>query len=368
MKENKLVSAPILFTLVFSTGILLCSCGSQEPKSKEDDLRNQAVKTFVLKEGQRENTVSLPGELTAFQEVDIYAKVNSFVKEVSVDRGSEVKKGETLLILDAPEVESQLAEAASKLKTREAILRSSSATFSRLLVTSKTPGTVSPNDLDVALSKMMADSSDVGSARSYYKAAMDIKNYLTVTAAFDGVITERTIHPGAFVGPSGKGSDKPLLKLQQVNLLRLTVAVPEVFTSSLHLNTEVEFSVKSFPNELFKAKVSRMAGSIDTRIRSEMIEMDVINKDKNLMAGMYAQVELTTRRDTKSFLVPATSVVASTESVFVICVENGKAKRIKVEKGNVNGSNIEIYGDLKNGAILVTNASENIRDGDVILK
>jgi membrane fusion protein (multidrug efflux system) len=349
----------------FIACVFLCACGSKEPPVKEE-VKGQLVKTFVLQDSQAENTVALPGELIAFQEVDIYAKVNSFVKEVPVDRGSEVKKGDLLLLLDAPEYESQMAEAASKLKTREAILKSSAATYSRLYETSKTPGTVSPNDLDLALSKMMSDSAEVSSARSSYKAAMDIKDYLTVRAAFDGMITERNIHPGAYVGPSGKGSDKPLLKLKQENVLRLTVAVPEVFTSSLHLGDQVRFTVKSYPNEQFTAKVSRLAGNIETTIRSELIEMDVINKDKKLLSGMYAQVELNTKRDSKSFLVPATCVVASTEGVFVIRVENGKAKRIKVNKGNMNGVNVEAYGDLKNGDSLVTEASENIRGGDII--
>ncbi len=355
----------LIIIITSATCLTLYSCGPKEPKLKEE-AKAQLMKTFVLEESQVENTVALPGELIAFQEVDIYAKVNSFVKEVHVDRGSEVKKGDLLLLLDAPEFESQMAEAASKLKTREAILKSSASTYSRLYETSKTPGTVSPNDLDLALSKMMSDSSEVNSARSNYKAATEIKNYLTVRAAFDGMITERNIHPGAYVGPSGKGSEKPLLKLKQENILRLAVAVPEVFTSSLHLGDQVRFTVKSYPKEMFTAKVSRLAGNIETNIRSEMIEMDVINKDKKLLSGMYAQVELNTKRNTKSFLVPSTAIVSSTEGIFVVRVENGKAKRIKVDKGNANGSNMEVYGDLKNGDSLVTDASENIRNEDVI--
>jgi len=345
---------------------LLSSCGSKESIKKEE-IENPAVKTFLLQESQQENTVALPGELIAFQEVDIYAKVNSFVKEVPVDRGSDVKKGDLLLLLDAPEYESKMTEAASNLKTREAVLRSSTATYLRLLQTSKTPGVVSPNDLDVALGKMMSDSSEVSSARSSYNATVQIKDYLTVRASFNGMITERNIHPGAYVGPSGKGSDKPLLKLKQEDLLRLTVAVPEIYTSSLQIGDEVQFSVKSYPSEIFNAKVSRMAGNVETQIRSELIEMDVINKDKKLMSGMYAQVELKTKRNTKTFMVPSGAVVSSTEGVFVIKVDNGKAKRISAEKGITNGTNMEIYGDLKNGDMLVLEASENIREGDPII-
>jgi membrane fusion protein (multidrug efflux system) len=352
-------------TLVSITCIFIYSCSSKEDGKKEEP-KVQPVKTFILEESQTENIIALPGELFAFLEVDIYAKVNSFVKEVPVDRGSEVRKGDLLLQLNAPEYESQMNEADSKLKTREALLKSSTATYLRLLQTSKTPGVVSANDLDLALAKMMSDSSEVSSARSNYKAAMEMKDYLTVRAAFDGTITERNIHPGAYVGPSGKGSDKPLLKLKQENLLRLTVAVPEIYTSSLHLGDDVNFSVKSYPDEFFKAKISRMAGNVDTKIRSELIEMDVINKEKKLLSGMYAQVKLSTKRDAKTFLVPSSSVVFSSEGIFVIRVENGKAKRIIVDKGNVNGANIEVFGNLKNGDVLVTEASENIRDGDLI--
>lgn len=119
--------------------VLLYSCGSKEAEENKE-VAKMDVKTFALEETQSEGNVHLPGELKAFQEVDIYAKVSSFVKEVLVDRGSSVKKGQTLLILDAPEIQSQLSEAASKLKSKEAQLKSSKATYMRLLETSKTIG------------------------------------------------------------------------------------------------------------------------------------------------------------------------------------------------------------------------------------
>ena len=351
--------------LVLAGILALCSCGSKETKETKG-VTKPAVKTFVLQEEQAQGSINLPGDLKPFEEVDIYAKVNSFVKEVPVDRGSVVNKGQTLLVLDAPEIQSQMAEAASKLKTKEAVLRSSKSSYLRLLETSKTQGAVSPNDLDVTQSKMMADSSEVSSARSNYKAMADIQSYLTVTAPFDGVVSERNIHPGAFVGPGGKGSDKPLLKLEQENVLRLIVAIPEKFTGSLHVNDEVKFTVQSYPGITFTAKVSRMSGSIEPKTRSEMIEMDVINKDKKLLPGMYAQVQLNTMRNEKTFVVPNTAVLNSTEGIYIIKVENGKVKRVLVTKGASFSNKTEVFGQLTVGDKIVLEASENLRDADSI--
>jgi multidrug efflux pump subunit AcrA (membrane-fusion protein) len=120
-------------------------------------------------------SLQLPGELTAKQDVELYAKVNSFVRQMTVDVGSEVRAGQLLASLDAPEITAQLTAASSRLKSQEAIYIASKANYDRLYHTSQTPGTISPNELDQALARKNADFALLEAAKANYKEIADTK-------------------------------------------------------------------------------------------------------------------------------------------------------------------------------------------------
>lgn len=344
---------------------LLSGCGasaheSQEQKSEETPA---AVETFALKKDKFSTTLQIPGELIAYQQVDIYAKVTSFVKELKVDIGSEVSEGQLLMLLEAPELSSQMLAAESRLKSQEAIYAASNASYNRLIETSKTPGTVSQNDLDLALAKKNSDLANLEAARANSKEISTMRGYLEIRAPFSGIITARNVNLGAYVGPSGKGSEFPLLTLQQQKQLRLAVSVPEAFTGYLKQDDEISFKVRSQPSEVYKAKVKRMAGALDLRLRAERIEMDVINDNKALLPGTVAEVTIPLTAKDCTFVVPKTAIVNSSEGVFVIRVVNGKAQRVNVKKGRDINDQSEVFGELQVNDKLITKGSEEIKEG-----
>lgn len=360
-----------IFCLLITTGLFL-SCSSNKEKKKEPDDKKETVKkdiapaTFSPEKGLLSSSLQLPGELTAFQQVDIYAKVNSFVKKLAVDVGSQVRKGQLLAVMEAPEISSQLAGAESKLQSLEAIYIASKANYDRLVETNKTPGTISPNDLDIANAKQKSDYAQLLSAKAAYKEIMDNKNYLEIRAPFTGIISARNVSTGAYVGPSGKGSEVPLFTLQEQEHLRLSVAVPEAYTGYLTNKSEVEFTVRSLPSQKFKATISRRAGALDNRYRAEHVEMDVVNKEKKLLPGMVAEISLSLPGRDSAFIVPKTAVVNSSEKIFVIKVADGKAKWVAVKKGREENNRVEVYGDLTTKDILLESANEEIRDDSPI--
>lgn len=346
---------------------LISSCGSSEHEQAIDSPEvATAPETFLLKKDKFSTTIQIPGELIAYQQVDIYAKVTSFVKELKVDIGSEVTEGQLLMVLEAPELLSQLSASESRLKSQEATYAASNANYNRLVETSKTPGTVSQNDLDMAEAKKNSDFANLEAARATSKEVSVMKNYLEIRAPFNGVITSRNVNLGAYVGPSGKGSEFPLLTLQQQKQLRLVVSVPEAFASYLKMDDEISFKVRSQPAEVFKARVKRMAGALDLRLRSERIEMDVMNDNKKLLPGTVAEVSLPLSAQDSSFVVPKTALINSAEGVFVIKVVAQKTQRIAVKKGRDINDNVEIFGDLQTQDKLISKASEEIKDGTTI--
>src|SRR5215210_434833 len=354
-------------SLVLSYAVISCQSAEKkevEPSQREESLH--ATQVIDLRKGKLSSSLQIPGELIPYQQVDIYAKENSFVKKVFVDVGSEVSQGQLLVSMEAPEIDSRLSEARSNLKSLQAIYISTKAHYDRLLETSKTPGTISPNDLDQALAEVNSQNARLQGARSAYGAIAATKNYLNIKAPFSGVITARNVNPGAYVGPSGKGSDVPMFILQQQKKLRLVISVPEMYTGLLNHQDAVSFNVKSMPHSKFTAKVKRMAGSLDERLRSERLEMDVINNDKKLLPGMYAEVNIPLPGKDSTFVIPKTALVSSTEKVFVIRVVNQKAEWVDVKKGREAEDKVEVYGNLNEGDNIIKIATDEIRNGSNI--
>jgi RND family efflux transporter MFP subunit len=368
---NKFKNKPILILAAFAIALSSLSACHSDDKEKQDQQAEEqtqaaaetpTVELVTVAKGKLSSSISIPGELIPYQQVDLYAKVNSYVKKLLVDIGSEVHAGQLLVVLEAPEINSQLAGAQSRIKQYEAVYYASKATYDRLVSTSKTPGTISLNDLEQAEAKKNADMANVEAAKSALKEVSANLAYLEIRAPFDGVITSRNVNLGAYVGPGGKGSD-PLFTLQDQNRLRLVVSVPENYTGSLSNKSEVNFTIKALPNEKFTAQVKRMAGALDEKLRAERLEMDVYNKSKKLLPHMFAEVNVPLPDGDSTFVVAKTAVATSTEKVFVIKVVNNKAQWVDVKKGLTSGDMMEIFGDLKPGDKLVKVASDEIRNG-----
>ncbi|HEY4064040.1 MAG TPA: efflux RND transporter periplasmic adaptor subunit [Puia sp.] len=375
MKYNRSSLAGIAVAAILLVS-LFSSCSSSDGAEKEKgkqtggaaDSTTKSTPTAVipLQKGRLSTSLNTPGELIAYQQVDLYAKENSFVKKLYADVGSEVKEGQLLASLEAPELAAQLASAQSRVKSQEAIYIASKSNYDRLVETSKTPGTISQNDIDQADARQKSDLAQWDAAKAAYSQVAETLKYLEVRAPFSGVISARNVNPGAYVGPSGKGSEFPLFTLQEQRHLRLVVSVPEISTGYLKEGAAMKFSVKSMPNQFFTAKIARLAGALDSRLRAERVEMDVYNNDKRLLPGMVAEVNLPLPASDSAFVVPSSAVVNSTERVFVIRVVDNKAQWVDVKKGREENGKTEIYGDLKEGDSIVKAASEERRDGSVV--
>jgi membrane fusion protein, multidrug efflux system len=324
--------------------------------------------------------LSLPGELRAYQSVDIFPRVTGFVKTVVVDRGSRVRAGDVLATLEAPELVAQRAEAQSKLQAAEAQLAVARAnadadksTFERLKGASATPGVVAGNDVlvaekgaDASQNQALAAQQSVEAMRQALNAIRDLEGYLRITAPFAGVVTERNIHPGALVGPSSGTSASPLLRLVENNRLRLVVPVPEAYTTQLTTGTDVPFSVSAYPGRRFIGRVARIARAVDVATRTMAVELDVANVDGSLAPGTFSQVQWPVRRSGPSLFVPSTSLGSTTDRTFVIRVRDGKTEWVDVRTGLTSGTLVEVFGDLKAGDQVAERGTDELRPGTAV--
>ena len=336
---------------------------------------------------QLEKTISIPGDLSPYQAVNIHAKVTGFVESMPVDRGTWVKPGDVLGVMSAPElraqrleaeariqrIESQRAEAEAKLAALQATLASSQSTYERLKAASETPGVIAGNDLEVAMRSLEVQRLNADAQKSSVEALLkekavaeaavgvvrEMEQYLRITARFDGVITERNVHPGSLVGPSGA----PMLKIEQVSKLRLTVPIPEVYVGRIAKGARVNFKVSAFPDQTFQGVIARPAHSLDVKTRSMLVELDVNNARLTLAAGMFAEVEWPVSRAQTSLFVPTSAVVRTSERQFVVRVREGLAEWVDVRRGELNGNIIEVFGNLREGDTVVQRANDEIRAG-----
>jgi membrane fusion protein, multidrug efflux system len=322
-------------------------------------------------------TVELPGEFLPFETVSLHAKVPGYVERVLVDRGSVVKQGDLLAELTAPEMSAQIAEAESKAQASqadrlqaEAQLAAAESTYERLKKASQTQGAIAGIELIQAEKQVEAAKALLNSrlqaskaAESAVRSLKDLEAYLKISAPFEGVITERLVHPGALVGP---GNDIALLVIQHVSRLRLVVPVPEESVSGIVNGATVTFQVPAWPERNYSGTVARISRALDPKTRTMAVELDVRNSDGALAPGMYPSVKWPVRRAHPALFVPKTSVVTTTERTFVIKNNNGQAEWIDVRKGPAEGDQVEVIGNLKAGDLVVRRASDEIREGTAL--
>jgi membrane fusion protein, multidrug efflux system len=319
-------------------------------------------------------TVELPGEFLPFLSVSLHAKVPSYVDRVLVDRGSIVKQGDLLAEMSAPEMTAQIAEAQSKVQAAEADrlqaeaqLAAAQSTYDRTKQAAATPGAIAGNELIQAEKQVDAAKALLNSrlqasraAESAVQALQDLKGYLKMAAPFDGVVTDRLVHPGALVGP---GNDIALLVIQQVSHLRLVVPLPEEDVSGIVNGASVAFQVPAWPERTYSGTVARISHALDQKTRTMPIELEVMNRDGSLAPGMYPTVRWPVRRARPSLFVPKTSVITTTERTFVIRNQSGHAEWVDVKKGVTEGDLVEVIGNLKPGDSVLRRATDEIRDG-----
>ncbi len=403
-KQNFLIGLPLISIL------LLSSCSQKKEEEKVTGPQIPTVLAAKVVRQKLDRNMDLTAELLAFQDVPIYAKVPGFIKLIRVDRGSMVKQGELMIKVFAPELEAEcneaeskvsaakgsLLEAQSKLESSkadqlqaEAKLAADTLTAQRLTQAAKVPGTVALNEVDIAQKEVEGDKECVSSLHKLVLAAQsnllaqkdrvkasehqlrsveDMRQYLTITAPFDGVVTERNVHEGSFVNTPD--NSVALVRVQQRDHLRVVVAVPETVVGGVKLGQKVGFSVPAYPGVEFTGTIARPAYALLHKFRTEPVELDVWDYTHRLEPGMFATIHWHASRDYPTAFVPASAVTTSLENTFVVRIRNNKLDVVEVTRGQPMGDMIEVLGgNLQDGDLVAVTASEEMHTGaDVITK
>ena len=305
----------------------------------------------VLAQGA-ERGLTLQGEALPYASTTLFAKVSGFLRSVPVDKGSVVAKGQVVAVVESPETDrdTQALQADFENKRRN-------AERSRAL---GKDGLISPREVEQA-------DSDAKVAEEKLASQATLKGYQVVRAPFSGVITQRFADPGALIQNAGASSSaQPLMVLAQVDRLRVTFYLDGSVAALVRPGTEVDVRPVERLEVLRKVKVSRVAGALDARTRTLLVEADLDNRDGAFLAGGFVQVGLKVPASGR-FAVPAEAVVLREgKSLAVVLQPDGRIRFQALQLGEEEDQRIRVLGGLQPGDTVVLNPPLGLKDGDRI--
>ncbi len=348
IKYQTLTAFSALLTL-----ILGCKDSSSEaPKQSAPPVPVQIVQP---KHGPITRFVTLPGEIKPYQQATLYAKVAGYLKTITVDKGDQVTEGKLLAEIEVPELIAERSRYRAEVEV-------AAIDYKRLSESQqKVPDLVVPQTVDDARGKL-----DV--AKANLERTETLLNYARITAPFSGIITKRTVDPGAFIptATSGSAQNAAIVTLTDLNRVRLQVAVPELESSLIATDQPVKLTVDGLPGRNFDGKITRFSYSLDDQNKTMLAESELPNPKLELRPGMYAMVKIGIERKEDALLVPVDALLVEKSGASVFTVADNKAKKTSVKTGFNDGANAEILAGIKPDQPVILIGKKPLADGQPV--
>lgn len=336
------------------------------------------LRTATVKAGAPTMPVSLPGTTSAFATADIFARASGYVDKRNVDIGDHVKAGQLLAEISAPEIDHQITQAQATLSQSQAALQQQQANADLASVTwgrdkplvekgwvTAQQGTVDQQNLEAQQAAVGVAQSNVAAQQAQLKVLQQAKDYLSVLAPFDGVVTRRNIDVGSLVQADAT-TGTFMFTVMQTDVIRVQTYVPQDEAFGVAPGVQAVVRVPELPNRSFPGTVTRMADALDPNTRTLLTEIDVPNPDEALPSGIYCSVELHIPRKTPSVSVPADAVVFDAEGLHAAVVKNGIVHMQKLNIQRDFGSEVEVSDGIQPGDQVVLNPPVSLAEGSKI--
>jgi len=393
--RRKHVSIVVVGVVVIVIGWVELSAHKSTSRPEAATLQPAAV--VLAQRRPISSSVTLSGEFRPFQEVDVHAKVAGYIRKIYVDVGDRVKVGQTLAVLEVPELSAQVLGAdAAVRRAKDAIRRANGdlnraqslhqaahLDYNRLKeAAGARPGLIAEQELDDAQAKdkeaeaqISADEAALSESQNQLDVALAsqqqlnaMSDYTRIVAPFTGVITKRYVDTGALVqaGTNSNTQALPVVSVAETDLFRLTLPVPESAVPTVRLGSRVSVRVPSL-NRNFDGKISRFADDLSEETRTMHTEVDVANKDGSIVAGMYAEVDLTLQAKASVLAIPIQAVTRNGDQASVLIV-NGqdRVEERKVKLGLEGANQVEVVSGLSPQERVVVGSRSGFRPGDLV--
>lgn len=383
MRTKRHLQLKSLLSLLLACA-LLAGCGTRSTPGEVNAANVVPVAVVPVTRRDISTTLQIASEFQPFQEIDLYAKVSGYVKQLYVDWGTHVSQGQLMAVLEIPELEQQiqhdqaaLAEAEQDLRRAQSAYSVAHVTYQRLAGVQKSrPNLISQQDIDVAQGKDLEASAGVSAAQQALLAAKDslekdktLFAYAHMTAPFNGVVTQMYAYTGALLpaGTSSNIGNSALCHLSQNDVLRLVIPVPERAVPDIRLGATVEVTVSAL-NRNFDGRIVRTADQIDLATRTMHTEVQVQNPKYQIVPGMYATVSIPLQTAKNVLTVPVQTVQSSSEGQgTVLVVDQGNhIERRDVTTGLQNATSIEVLSGLSPNDRVVFGEQAQYKEGELV--
>ena len=315
-----------------------------------------AVQVIQPRRGPITRNITLPGNVLAYQQATLYAKVAGYLKTITVDKGDRVKEGDLIADIEVPEMLADLARYKAEVEVAELDYKRLSESQKKL------PDLVVPQTVDNAKGKL-----DV--ARASLERTETLLGFAKITAPFSGVITRRMVDAGAFIPAATSGSaaqNAAIVTLADFNRVRVQVAVPELETALVATDQPVQLSVDGLPGRAFDGRITRFSYALDEATKTMLAEIELPNPKLELRPGMYAVVKIGIERKGDALLVPVEALVVERAGAFVFTINDNKARKTRVQTGFNDGANVEIVSGVKPDQRVILVAKRALNDGQAV--
>jgi RND family efflux transporter MFP subunit len=323
-----------------------------------------SVELATLEMGSADNGLTLPGEIKALNEAQIRARVNGYIKEWKYDIGARVKAGDTLAIIDAPELEEQYQEAKGQLEKAEAHAQLARLT-SRRWAALRSSTVVSQQSVDEKSGEANAKNAEVAVARGNLNRLQALKAFTEVTAPFAGVVTARRIDIGVLVGPS---HPVELFDIADIHQLRVYVRVPQSLAPQIKQGMKAALSLPQYPGRTFDAKVIATSDAIEASSRTLLVQLLVSNENGALLPGSFAEVRFELPKKPNVVRIPATALLFRDNQIHVAIL--GADQRVAFRRLTIDrdlGSEVEVSAGVQVSDRVVNFPSETLQEGQAVI-
>jgi len=333
-------------------------------KDLETDTADNLVPTVSVIQPKRSPAqiqLELPGNITAFEEAPIYARVSGYLKHWLTDIGTHVVAGQPLAEIETPELDEELNQANAALAQANAnleIARISAERWQKLL----TSDSVSQQDTDVRVATWHARQADVNAEEANVKRLKELTNFKILVAPFPGIITVRTMDAGTLITA---GSSREIFRLARIDPLRVYISLPQAYSQMVKTNDEATLTFSEMPGQSFTGQVDRTAGAIDPISRTLLTEILVSNHDGKLFPGAHAMVRVNLATGVDPVVVPVNTLLFRNENGEQVGLvdANGIVRLADVTVGRDYGTTVEIVHGLSETDNVILNPSDSLEPG-----
>lgn len=310
-------------------------------------------------------TLTLPGNIKAFYEAPIYAQVSGYLEDWDADIGTKVKKGQTLATISTPDLDQQLAQAEANLNSAiaaEQIANTTAARWTKM----RQGDAVSQQDADQKNADATSARAAVAAARAAVAGLQAQEGFKTITAPFDGIVTQRNTDIGALITTGGT-SQTPLFVVDDESRLRLYVSVPQAYAAEVRQIKGADFTVPDYPGRIFHAALTTTAGAIDPASGTLLVQFQVDNAAGTLQPGGYAQVSISLPADTQALSVPASVLMFRDNGMEVATLGPGNRVIIRqVTIGKDLGKTVQLATGITANDKIIDNPPDSLAQGDLV--